>query len=331
MTALQWPGGAEPAAPEPGVAPATEPTDRVPNDPATTRWRQAARAHQARWREAHGWPVGAKKGLARTNPFIGSTIEPRFGRRSGANFLTVPALAAAVARVAEAEPNQTLDEDRLFSDLLSSMPMAFNLFGPLTASPSLAVSFASALLGSEAVADDSIVDVRFEWSPGRRNEQWTNDGTAADVALLVQAPSGYRRLVCIETKYHERSQKRGASRDDLAARRRRELSAGLFHEDRMIDAVAAGEHEQLWRDHVLALSCLTGPGAVDAVMYLLLAPSENPGWARLATEYRDLLHPSRVGTFDYMDLEEVLERWGPACWWADLFRARYLDVELPRG
>lgn len=56
---------------------------------------------------------------------------------------------------------------------------------------------------NEHVPDGSIVGVEFEWSPGRRNPTLTNDKTAADVAVLLQRPSGHRHLSRIETKCHE--------------------------------------------------------------------------------------------------------------------------------
>jgi hypothetical protein len=50
---------------------------------------------------------------------------------TGANFVTPAALAAARRRVASPEPHEMLAVDRLWADLLSSMPLCFNLFGDL--------------------------------------------------------------------------------------------------------------------------------------------------------------------------------------------------------
>jgi len=37
-----------------------EASDAVPRRPAMTQFRQQARLHQARWREAHGHPIGTQ-------------------------------------------------------------------------------------------------------------------------------------------------------------------------------------------------------------------------------------------------------------------------------
>lgn len=308
----------------------------MPNNEAATRWRRAARDHQARWREAHGWPVGSKKGLKRANPFIGSTINQDFARATGANFLTPGAWCAAQARLASPQTGQTLDTDRLYGDLLSSMPLAFNLFGPLTTAPSLAVRLARRLFGDDLVPDGTKVEVQFEWSPGRSNLAWTGDRTAADVAVLIQTPSGRRHLVCIETKYHEASTPPATTIDRLQVlldspaasnARRQELSTGLFTEDAAA-SVPTGELEQLWRDHLLALSCLDGVGAVDTARYMLVAPAANPVWTALAIDYTTALTATGRSSFEYITIEEVLDRWGPACYWSNAFRARYLDIAL---
>lgn len=187
---------------------------------------------------------------------------------------------------------------------------------------------ARALLGDGFVPEGSVVEVRFEWSPGRREVPWTADRTAADVAILVETPAGRRHLACIETKYHEASQPPASPGTEDAVRRRRELSAGLFGNPGSLDVVRASELEQLWRDHLLALSCLDGPSGVDEARYLLLAPDGNPIWAPMAARYEALLAPGQQGTFGYLSIEDMLDRWGATCDWAAAFRVRYLDVEI---
>lgn len=50
---------------------------------------------------------------------------------SGKNFLMKETFEYAQKRVAEKSKNKTIAEFRLFNNLLSSHPMAFNLFYPL--------------------------------------------------------------------------------------------------------------------------------------------------------------------------------------------------------
>ena len=53
------------------------------------------------------------------------------GEVSGKNFLMKETFEYAKVRVANKRENETIDGFRLFNNLLSSQPMAFNLFHPL--------------------------------------------------------------------------------------------------------------------------------------------------------------------------------------------------------
>lgn len=115
-----------------------ERVDRVPGDSGDDRLQQRARLHQALWREAHAFPQGTDPTRPRSGTNarpIGSRLEVNFALATGANFLSRSARDAAHHRVARPEPKQTLNPDRLYADLLSTMPMCFNLFGPLWPDP----------------------------------------------------------------------------------------------------------------------------------------------------------------------------------------------------
>src|SRR3954462_12124409 len=115
-------------------------------EPSDTRFRACARLLQALWREQHQLPIGThvspdgtrRKLGSRLSPAprapprrkLGSRLSPAAGR-SGANFLT-PAVAALTRReVAYREVGALIREERLWTNLLSSEPLTFNLFGPL--------------------------------------------------------------------------------------------------------------------------------------------------------------------------------------------------------
>ena len=78
-----------------------EADDHVPRRPETTEFRRRVRLHQARWREAHGHPIGSqpiapKKGQV-VRP-VGSRLPVDYARETRANFVTPGALAAARER-----------------------------------------------------------------------------------------------------------------------------------------------------------------------------------------------------------------------------------------
>lgn len=312
-----------------------EPIDRIPGDPAATAWRQSARRHQSAWREAHGWPPGTQtRGRGRGDRLIGSRVDAASGA-DGANFLSQAARRAAEDRLARPEPLQTLNPHRLRCDLLSSMPMCFNLFGPLT-DPGIAAA-AVARWWPGFVPADACVSVGFEWSPGRGNRNWLGDRTAFDAVIWIDTPDGRRRLIGIETKYHEyptaapkRADPNGDQDGPGAPSRYREVAdaAEMFADPATVDTIAVQRVEQVWRDHLLALACRQlEPTKIIEVRYVLVAPAQNPPWVALAGEYADLLAPATRPTFEHRTIDELVHSAADIVDF-DSFKARYLDVHV---
>src|SRR3954452_9246984 len=109
-------------------------TDRAAGRPDITAFKQRARLHQAHWRERNGYVRGShlnRDGKAVEN---GSKMAPDGPiEKDFRNFLDSEAIRAAVhdrlrPETKKQERGQQLREDRLRYDLLSSMPMCFNLF-----------------------------------------------------------------------------------------------------------------------------------------------------------------------------------------------------------
>lgn len=323
--------------------PLREPIDRVPGQPLTTAWRVAARRHQHLWREALALPAGTQlvrpkpddpAGPRRRRP-IGSRVDETYARAHGSNFLTEAARKAAEHRLHpdNREKHETLDAGRLYCDLLSSMPMCFNLFGPLWADPILAASVAGRWFPDLCEAGTR-VEVRFEWSPGRRDPRWLGDRTAFDAALFLRHETG-TTVVGVETKYHERAPAT-RTKEIRAEYRRVAEHAGMFNEPRTIDEVQGTPAEQVWRDHLLALACRqVPPPGIDRiadVRYVLVAPSGNPAWADVCRNYEALLARQVHPTFEYRTLDALIDEVADLLPHTADFRARYLDVEVePRA
>jgi hypothetical protein len=106
--------------------------DRVSGDTATTSWKRRAQWHQLRWRSARRYPIGSEpyEGGERA-ALVGSRLALDLAIKSGANFLAASVIDAVRARLANPERDQMLKETRLWADLLSSMPLCFNLFDNL--------------------------------------------------------------------------------------------------------------------------------------------------------------------------------------------------------
>ena len=318
--------------------PTSETIDRVPGQPDVTAWRRAARRHQSRWREDNGWPAGrqrrSKKQGGGFRP-IGSRVDECFAREHRVNFISDAARRAVAHRLAHPQPHQTLDERRLFCDLLSSMPMCFNLFGPLWADDALAAAVAHRWF-PEVCPPAAHVEVRFEWSPGRADDRWLGDRTAFDVALFVRA-GGSTTLIGIETKYHEFAlaepvmiRRRGVERQRVPRLRYLEVTeaAGLFTEGDWLDEMWGTDVEQVWRDHLLAHAWARASSADARAVYVLVAPAANPAWSRLAGKYEGMLADSVRPSFQYRSVDNLLDATADLLPDAAAFRERYLAVEL---
>jgi hypothetical protein len=100
----------------------------------TTDFKRTARLLQSLWREKQGLPIGSQPMVSRDGKPVrplGSRIDLKTARETGANFLSEGVRSAVTKRLDNPQPHQTIDADRLYCDLLSSMPMCFNLFGEL--------------------------------------------------------------------------------------------------------------------------------------------------------------------------------------------------------
>jgi hypothetical protein len=300
---------------------------------------------EARWRQ-HRWAVdelsvagfGAHAGR-RTDPDVApDEIENGTKLRdsdaeAGTNFLTPAIHQVAKERVAAKQDYETLDAARLYRDLLSSMPMAFNLFGEASlAANAISREELAALFGVVADGPSSLL---FEWSPGRRSEHYTRDRTAFDVALLLGDAREPQTVIGVETKYHEHSanEKRPAA-DNADALRRYQTQTDFLVEiaersdvfgPGWQDKVLATDLRQIWRDHLLALSMRTHPDQwTNQTRYVLLYPRRNVSFSKAARAYADLLVDSDT-TFRAHTIEDVVDaafaHGGPT---KDEFRRRYL-------
>lgn len=300
---------------------------------------------EARWRQ-HRWAVdelsitsfGTHPGR-QSNPDVpaeeipnGTKLDKR-DADAGSNFLNPTIHAIANDRAEAHEDHQTLDPTRLYRDLLSSMPMAFNLFGEASLPENAeARSRLGALFGVRA-GDHS--DIVFEWSPARRDPAYTRDRTAFDVALRIGAPTGPRTVIGIETKYHEHStkEKRPSARNPHAVRRYEEQTeflvsiaeeSGVFNTGWQ-DQVLTTDLRQIWRDHLLALSMRRHPQHWTAqTRYVLLHPERNVSFRAATHAYSALLVDLR-DSFQAVTIEKVIEAaFNVDSPTRDHFRRRYL-------
>lgn len=301
-----------------------ENVDRVSGDPETTKFKRSARLLQSLWREANLLPIGSQpprpKENQRQRP-LGSRIDLEYAVDTGANFLTDHIYQAVEHRLAHPQPHQMLDSDRLYCDLLSSMPMCFNLFGELWADLALA-DRAIHTWWPDTPGVTSAVE--FEWSPGRsRKGEYLENKSAFDVAFILELGDGQKGVVGVETKYHEHSSlMTRPSRQRTKRYREVAEKSGVFAQG-TIDAIIGTELEQLFLDHLLALSMPLQPDTRWSwARFIVVYPEANPSIRRATEAYRELI--GATDSFGVDTVESLLDADVHPSDLAARFRERYL-------
>ena len=126
------------------------------------------------------------------------------GDKTGKNFLEDYIFDYAKKRVNNRKHYETINEERLFNNLLSSQPMAFNLFCPLIKMLEKDEYSATDILRA-ALPDyniNKVTKIDLEFIPDNFKEL-TNDLTAMDAIIEFTDNDGIPSFIAIETKYSE--------------------------------------------------------------------------------------------------------------------------------
>lgn len=275
-------------------------------EPDASRFTAAARLLQSLWRQGQNLPVGRHRSPSGEIREIGSRLTLSAGR-AGANFLD-PAIASLVRReLVYREIGALIDADRLFRNLLSSMPLVFNLFGPLKLDPELATRVLQLVLPGFT---GTVTQILFEHSPGRGNPAFSADYTAADALVRYRTEDGRRGFIFVEQKYtetlQETTQPTRPHLDQLSTQ------SGLF-KDPHADSLRNSPCQQLWREHLLAASMIHR-GIYDEGHFIVIAPRLNWHAQNGIAAYGRHLKKPEPGqpTFAGIFLERFIESIGTA-------------------
>jgi len=265
-----------------------------------TRFRAAARLLQALWRERRKLPEGHYTNASGARRRLGSRLAAD-AASGGANFLTPGIFGQARIDLAYREPGALIDIGRMHANLLSSMPLAFNLLAPLKADKKLARRVFNQL--APGIAKE-ISHIQFEHSPGRGDPVFTADGTAFDAFATARAPDGAKTFLAVEVKFSEsmtEPEARLRPRYDELAR-----SSDLYAEPDD-QALRKNPLQGLWRGHMLAQSAVDA-GLYDRGTFMLIAPRQNRDVQRAARAYaKRLTNAEGKVAFLNVELEDAID------------------------
>ena len=279
------------------------------------------RQHQSRYRrDVLKVPCGTGPG-PKASSFYGNMLPAEHGA-SGANFLTPEIFQVVQQRLALGKDR--VEPFRLLHNMLSSQPMCFNLFGQLVRDHDLARQLMEPMVGQLTRVDE----VRIEYHPEPASE-YLDDRTSFDAFIAYTRPDGRRGFVGIETKLTEPFSQRRVDKPSY----RRWMTGDAPWTDEAHDKVAGISHNQLWRDHLLAVALVARPGSIFDEGYLMLV--RHPGdtqCEQIVAGYRGLLRKDDRSFID-VPLDRLLDTWSGALGqaapsWLSAFRQRYLPDEV---
>lgn len=234
-----------------------------------TRFRAAARLLQCLWLRDHDIPT-ASSGAGNTvdgPAAFGNILSPE-AAYAGRTFLSSAVHRLALQEWLLCEEDACIDEERLFGNALSSMPLVFNMFGPMALDRKLATAVFRELLPGFV---RSVERIQFEHSPGRRDERFLADRTAFDLAVHVTTAGGEPGTIFIEVKYSE-------SMEGPAARMRDRYN-DASKQVRLYDnpdslILRSTPIEQIWREHMLGQLAVDN-GIAPRAIFMAIGPKLN--------------------------------------------------------
>jgi hypothetical protein len=231
--------------------------------PADTDFAAHARLLQSIWRTKKGYP-GLK---------YGNFLDIDFAKSTKANFLTDNIKQLVTVSLANAETEGAMiGEPRIWNNLLSSQPLCFNLFGELHYNLDLATKYFRILFPNRI---ETVKSIRFEYSRGRGNKDYTGDHSAFDV-FVEYTNSGKNGFIGIEVKYSESlTEETKEKAQETFIKHQKEytrLTNSQIFNQNSIESLKEIPLSQIWRDHLLSITHLND---YDEGFFVFLFPEEN--------------------------------------------------------
>jgi hypothetical protein len=289
------------------------------DDPFTARMRK----HQSWWRAVR---LGVAAGQDQRGSTYGNYLAQADAER-GLNFLTKTIEWCARERMSA---GGGVEEFRCTRNLLSSQPMAFNLFGPLRADPNVAAKLLDPILPGGVTA----AQVQFEWAPDR--ESHLGDGTSMDVAIRYTTKEGKPALAGIETKLTEPFTRATFGCDDHRATAYRAVgSKSDVWIDPLHEGLSDAAWNQLWRNHLLVEAVRQNEPELLGCQVVVHHPDDARCKVSIA-EYSKHLADA-ANSLRAITLRDIVDAWRPLVKgtrhsaWLNDFEDRYLKLELSDG
>jgi hypothetical protein len=304
-----------------------------PQSPSDNSFTAKARKLQSLWRVQNGLEIGIgpEKNSVDKNgqsTYYGNMIND--GKVNGRNFYYPETFTYAKWRVDKKMKEETINDYRLFNNLMSSMPMAFNLFHPLMM---LHVQNPIAVdkMMQNAFPDLPIYKIKeigLEYIP-TPIEQYTNDKSAMDAFITFYDKEGSEHIIAIETKYTDSLGTNSASGKGVVEKQIQMLKdMNLLTEEGMQKLESKQIHfSQLYRNFLLTEKYREVRRLINSYS-IVMAPKEHPTTKNEITFLKEnLLDEKKLTDYKLEDFVNTLKLYSPVenLDWLEWFEDRYLN------
>lgn len=272
-----------------------------------------ARLLQSIWRTEKGYEYEK----------YGNFLKLDFAKETGANFLTNEIFEIVKSEIQNKHiEGKVIKEPRIWNNLLSSQPLAFNLFGELNLNLELATSVFKELYPEREI--NRISTIEFEYSPGRRNPKYTGDSSAFDVFVEYENILSQKCFFGIEVKYAEDLNDKPATHKDSYIKISKE--SGIY-EMTNLPKLKEKPIQQIWRDHLLALSLFVTNNNYSVGDFIYLYPLRNKNCELGIEKYKSTFKKFSENHFKPLTIEKLVDAIKSFCKdeWIFEFENRYLD------
>ena len=295
-----------------------------------TEFTKKCRELQGEYREKMGEPMGKGPFRKSSNYQINMLVN---GEETGKNFVNEFTFNYAKHRVENIQPNETIDEYRLFNNMLSSQPMAFNLFCPFIqmleeGKVEAVTSIFKAIFPDKCIGEVTEVGLEFLHTD---IGNYLNDCTAMDAIVRYKDTDGKPAFIAIETKYTDVLgvntsgrqnvkydywiEKIGMFKPDTEAELIRSAKAAkTAKKSKKLKFMLKGMKvvSQIYRNFLLT-ECYGIQEGAGRCYSVVLAPAQHPTTEKEVASLKDELKPEYRYKISAVSLEDFVERTLQVC------------------